>query len=96
MAGECTRPGGCPRDTDPAIYRRWIEGLRQMTFEQRLTKAMNLSQMVINMSRRAIALAHPQWSDEEVKIEFVRLHYGAELANGVREKLKGEPHHELL
>ncbi|MCE5326155.1 MAG: hypothetical protein LLG01_07035 [Planctomycetaceae bacterium] len=89
MAGDSTKTSACPRDTDPEIYRRWIEGLRRMSGRQRLALAMNLTDEVRALSRRAIARAHPDWSEAQRQIEFVRIHYGKAMAQGLRQMLLG-------
>jgi hypothetical protein len=39
------------------------------------------------MSRRAIARRHPDWSEVEVKVEFVKLNYGEAIADRVRQRI---------
>lgn len=56
---------------------------------ERLVRARSLSQSVIELSRRAIARAHPEWDETEVGLFFVELHYGKPLADKVRAYLGG-------
>lgn len=39
----------------------------------------------MQLARDAIRRRHPDWSEREVMLEFVRVHYGAELAGRVRD-----------
>jgi len=39
------------------------------------------------MSRAAIRRRHPEWNEQEVSLEFVKAHYGRELAERLREYL---------
>jgi hypothetical protein len=47
----------------------------------------SLSESTIRLSRRAVARAHPELSEEEALLLWVELNYGADLAAGVRERL---------
>lgn len=69
-----------PSDTSAAATEEQIRRLQAMSNSQRGALALRLSDRVIALSRRAIARAHPEWSDWEVKVEWARLHYGDELA----------------
>jgi hypothetical protein len=40
------------------------------------------------MARNAIRRRHPDWSEDEVRLKFIELTYGAELAREVRQFLK--------
>jgi hypothetical protein len=75
-------------DTHPSMAAKQIELLRAAGEAKRFRLAMNMSQFVIDLSRRAIAEAHPTWSDQRVKLEFVRVHYGADLAKQVQQYLQ--------
>jgi hypothetical protein len=77
-------------DTHPSMAAKQIELLRAAGESKRFRLAMNMSHAVICMSRRAIARANPTWNDQQVKLEFVRLHYGADLAQKVWDYLEKE------
>jgi hypothetical protein len=49
--------------------------------------ALALSAQVIGLARAAIRRSLPHPTDEEVSLRFVELHYGRELARGLRERL---------
>ena len=76
-------------DTSPNAYRMWIQAIRGTCPSERLARARSLSQSVIELSRRAIARAHPEWDETEVGLFFVELHYGKPLARQVRAYLGG-------
>lgn len=75
-------------DTSPEAERVQIELLRKASPERRLDIARSLSQSMILASRETIKRLHPQISEEELKILFVELYYGKELADRVREYME--------
>lgn len=75
-------------DTSPEAEKVQIELLRQATVAERFAMMESLTTMTINLSRRAIARAHPELTPEELKLKWVELHYGKELAARVREYVK--------
>lgn len=54
----------------------------------RFARARSLTATTIALARRAIRRRHPDWSERDVLLEFVRVHYGADLASRVRAKLE--------
>jgi hypothetical protein len=79
-------------DTDSEAGRVQMELLRRAPPERRLRLALSLSRSVLTLSRDGIARRRPGASDEEVGLEFVRLHYGPGLADEVRRHLRrGRP-----
>lgn len=72
------------RDTSPEIEKIQIQMFRNATAAKRFARARSLSSTVIQLSRRAIRRNHPFFSDQDVKEEFISLHYGKELAEKVR------------
>jgi hypothetical protein len=75
-------------DTSPEIEEIHIQMLRNATTSKRFARARSLSRTVIQLSRRAISSSHPSFSDQEVKLEFVSLHYGTALAEKVKRFIK--------
>ena len=55
---------------------------------ERFARACSLTATAISLSRRAIARAHPELSPEEIDLKFVELHYGKQLAAGLRKYLR--------
>ncbi len=74
-------------DTHPEAEKVQIELLRRMTVAQRLERMRSLTTMTVNLSRRAIARAHPELTAGEVNLMWVELHYGKALADELREYL---------
>ncbi len=75
-------------DTDPEAEKVQIDLLRKAGGQRRVRMALSLSRQVIALARRAIQRAHPDASEEEVGLRFVELHYGRELAQGLRRDLE--------
>ena len=71
-------------DTHPDAERVQIELLRKMTPERRAALASELRNRTYWNARRAIAEAHPELSDQDQKLLFIEVHYGADLARRVR------------
>ena len=63
-------------DTPPDIEQLQIELLRQKTVTERMALAGNLTHFVIQLSRQAIARQHPEWTQRQVDLEWVEVHYG--------------------
>ena len=76
------------RDTTPEAEEILLDLMRRATVAEKITRVRSLSATVIQLSRRAIARAHPQWTPLEVQLKFVEYHYGQDLADRVREYLK--------
>jgi hypothetical protein len=76
-----------PADTTPDAERVQVDLLRAAPVARRLHLALQLSATVIGAARRAIARAHPQASPLELDLRFVDLHYGPDLAAGLRADL---------
>jgi hypothetical protein len=72
-------------DTDPRAAAVQIELLRRAGPERRAAIAGRLSDDVIRLSRRALREQSPADLDElELKLRWVELHYGSDLAPRVR------------
>ena len=66
--------------------------LRAAGVMRRVELVRNVSASVIEMSRRAIARCHPDWSELDVKLEFVKLNYGEAMADRVRHHIGLKAH----
>jgi hypothetical protein len=71
-------------DTNPEVERVLISLIRKLSTEEKLNRTLQFSSSIINLSKRAIARANPDLSEDEKKLLFVEYHYGAELANKLR------------
>ena len=72
-------------DTDPETERVHIELLRRAGVGRRAQMALSLSAQVIGLAHLAIRRSAGVTDPVEVGLRFVELHYGPELAAGVRE-----------
>jgi hypothetical protein len=70
-------------DTDPEAARVQLELMRRASPERRLALALSLSQTVIDLARRSLRETHPDATEDELEVLFVRLHHGDELADGL-------------
>jgi hypothetical protein len=75
-------------DTDADSERVQVELMRRAPLARRSALALSLSQSMIGLSRNAIRRSMPDASDEDVAVRFVELHYGVELASGLRRYLQ--------
>ena len=80
-------------DTDPEAERVQLELLRAAEPGRRAQMALNLSALVIVLARRGLRTTLPPGaSEQDAALRFVELHYGSELAAGVRLRLaQGRP-----
>lgn len=51
----------------------WLRMQRSLTGEQRLLKALEMSLLVKEMMKVGIQRDHPDWNEEEVERELLRL-----------------------
>jgi hypothetical protein len=72
-------------DTRPDSEKVLLGLLRKKSPAEKLGQVRALSQLVIALSRRAIARANKDKSDAELDLLFIRLHYGEALARRVAE-----------
>ena len=75
-------------DTSSEAEQVQIALIRKMTPAKRLETALRLSSETMRAAKAAIRRRHPGFSKQEVAIKFIELHYGAELAEGVRDRLE--------
>jgi len=76
-------------DTEAACVQ--MDLLRRASPARRLRLALSLSQSVLSLSRGGIARRLPGASSRDIGLEFVRLHYGEELADELRRHLGPAP-----
>lgn len=76
-----------PDDTDPETMRMWIEMWRRASPQRRLALGRAQSRWCVRVGKEAIRRNRAGLNEAEVGVEFVRLHYGEELAAGVAERL---------
>ena len=71
-------------DTHPKIREMQISLIRKAGIARRIMDMRSLSKTVVNLSRRAVSRRHPECSQQEIDLIFVRLHYGDDLAGRLR------------
>lgn len=71
-------------DTSSEAYALQIDLARQMTPSQRLKKICGWSLQVKRMAMDAIRRRHPEFDEDEVRLKFLELAYGKDLADDVR------------
>jgi len=71
-------------DTDPEAECVQMELLRNLTIAQRFALAQSLSTRARRLAMRAIRRANPAASEDEVRLIFVEVHYGKDLADRLR------------
>lgn len=76
-------------DTDVDAETVQLELLRKMSPQKRAAKAIALSGQVIRMAKAAIRRQFPHFTEEQVGIKFIEVHYGEELASAVETHLQG-------
>jgi len=76
-----------PIDTAPDAERVQVDLLRRAPVARRLHLALSLSATVIALARRALARARPDAASRDIDLQFVELHYGADIADGLRADL---------
>ena len=75
-------------DTDAATEKEMIRLLREASVSERFELADTLTSTVIALSRRAIARNRPHTAETDILLEWVRLNYGQELAQELRDYVR--------
>jgi hypothetical protein len=74
-------------DTSPEMEKVYFDILRRLTTAQRLEGVRALTASAIHRERQWLARANPEWDENEVRLQWMRLAYGEEIEARVREKL---------
>jgi len=74
-------------DTDKKVEKILIDIIKQKSIPERLKQMGNLTSLVMQLSKRAIARNNIKKDKLELNMLFVKLHYGEELSNNVRRHL---------
>lgn len=75
-------------DTSDEASAFQLEGLRRMSPTERVNKMCKLSANLRRMAMDAIRRRHPEFDQLEVRLKFIELTYGKELADSVRSQLR--------
>jgi len=73
LPGACYHHAVVMSDTTPEAKAIQEEELRNMTGEQRLLLAWDMSLFARDLARAGIRDAHPEWTDAQVARELLRL-----------------------
>ena len=74
-------------DTHPKTERILISLLKQESTAKKFSQIRSLSQMSIQLSKRAISRANKTLDENQVNLLFINYHYGKDLAERVRKYL---------
>jgi hypothetical protein len=74
-------------DTSPDIESVLVHLVRKAGPAEKMLQVRSFSQTVMQLSKRAIARRNKHFSEQEVNLMFVSLHYGKELAERLRNYL---------
>lgn len=74
-------------DTHIESEKVLISSLREKSVASKFSQIRSLSQLIIGLSKRAIARANKGLNDQQINLLFIDLHYGRELANKVKIQL---------
>lgn len=74
------------RDTSTKARRAQVEALRRLDGPARLQMALRMSDDSREVTLAGVRYRHPDWADDEVHRELLRLMLGPELAKTVAER----------
>jgi hypothetical protein len=73
-----------PGDTSPAAWERYMDGMRRTSPQDRVRRAVEMSDELRHITRAGIRSRHPQWTPEQVQDELEDLMLGTDLARAAR------------
>lgn len=76
-------------DTTDEAMAVQLDGFRRMSPTERVNTMCKLSAGLRRMAMDAIRRRHPGFDEGEVRLKFIELTYGKELADSVRNHLRG-------
>jgi hypothetical protein len=79
-------------DTDPETEAVWLAMLRGLPAHRKFAQVRSLTETVLTLSRRAIARKHPNASEDELAVLFIRYQYGDTLADEFKQHLRTRDH----
>jgi hypothetical protein len=75
-------------DTSPEMEKVMFDLLRHKTPAERFQMTSDLTESAFSLWSGGVKQRHPQWSEQEINIYWVEVHYGAEWADRIRGDLK--------
>lgn len=79
-------------DTNPETEKVLISLLRKESKARKFSQIRSLSQMTIQLSKRAIARANRDLDENQINLLFINYHYGSDLAERVKSYLEENNH----
>ncbi len=80
-------PAAYTTDTTPEANAVQLECLRRMSGAEHFAMMCRMTANVRAMAFDAIRRRHPDFSNDEVRLRFIELTYGSELAENVKQAL---------
>jgi len=77
-------------DTSPKCEEVQIEILRQLSKLKKFEMVCLLSQMTLNLSKRAIIRNNANLSENQINLLFIKYQYGEKLASRVEKYIEGK------
>lgn len=77
-----------PNDTHPVIEEMQFAYLRRLGRSERFERGLRRSEEALQLMRRSFRQSHPEWSEEQLQVEWVRAQHGEELAARVEKWLQ--------
>ena len=79
-------------DTHPEAEKVLISLLREASIARKFSQVRSLSQVTLQLSRRAIARANKDLTEKQIDVLFVSYNYGKELADNLEKYLDSVAH----
>ena len=79
-------------DTHPKAEKVLISLLRDTNTAKKFSQVRSLSQVTLQLSRRALARANKDFTEQQIDVLFVSYHYGKELADNLEQYLDSLAH----
>jgi hypothetical protein len=79
-------------DTNSDIEKIQISLTREKDVSEKLRQICSLSQVAMQLSKRAIARANRNLGEDQIRFLFIKYHYGKELAQRVEKYIKKRNH----
>jgi hypothetical protein len=74
-------------DTSSDVQRLQMELARRKSPAEKIAQVREMTNLVVALSRRAIARVNPQMTPQEIELRWVEIHYGRKLAAELRDYL---------
>ncbi len=80
------------KDTHPKAEKVLISLLRDANTAKKFSQIRSLSQVTLQLSRRALARANKDLTEQQIDVLFVSHHYGKELSDNLEKYLDSLAH----